>query len=52
MLADQKELTSSLITFKKEIQNATSPKGKMLQYEEKIYKIVIEECLTCEKIVE
>ncbi len=51
MLADQKKLTSSLITFKREIWNATLPKDKIPQYEKKIYKIIIKECSTYSKIV-
>ncbi len=52
ILVDQKELTPSLITFKREIRNAALPKGKMPQHEEKIHKIVIEECPTCGKMIE
>ena len=52
ILADQKKLTPSLITFKKEIQNAALPKGKMPQYTKEIYKIIIEECAIYGKIVE
>jgi len=52
MLADQKELTLSLITFKREIQNAASLKDKMPQHEEKIHKIIIEEYPTCGKMVD
>jgi len=51
MLVDQKELSPSLIIFKREICNAASPKGKMQQYEKKIHKIEIEECPTYNKMV-
>ncbi len=51
MLADQKELTPSLITFKRKIRNAALSKSKMLQHEEKIYKIVIEECSIYGKMI-
>ena len=51
MLVDQNELIPSLITFKREIHNTASPKSKMWQHEEKIYKIIIEECSTCDKMV-
>ncbi len=51
MLADQKKLIPSLITFKREIWNAASSKGKMLQHEEKIHKIIIEEYPTCRKMI-
>ena len=50
VLANQAELTSSLITFKKDIRRVTCKKGK--QPEHPIHKITIIECLTYRKIVE
>ena len=52
MLTDQKELIPLLIIFKREIRNVASLKSKMPQYEEKIHKIIIEECLTCGKMID
>ena len=51
-MAEQEELIPSLITFSRKIRAETSPKGKQPKYEEKIHKITIIECLTCEKMVE
>ncbi len=50
VLANQAELTPSLITFKKDIRRVTNKKGK--QPEHPIHKITIIECPTCEKMVE
>ncbi len=50
VLANQAELTLSLITFKRDIRRVTCKKGK--QREHPIYKITIIECPTCEKMVE
>ena len=50
VLANQAELTPSLITFKKDIRRVTCKKGKQSEYP--IHKITIIECLTCEKMVE
>ena len=50
VLANQAELTPSLITFKRDIRRVTSKKGK--QPEHPIYKITIIECPTCGKMVE
>src|SRR6266540_496642 len=50
VLANQAEVTSTLITFKKDIRRVTCKKGK--QPEHPIHKITIIECLTCEKMVE
>ncbi len=49
VLANQAKLTSSLITFKRDIRRVTCKKGK--QPEHLIHKITIIECPTCEKIV-
>src|SRR6266540_5297928 len=51
-MAEQKELTPSLITFSRKIRAETSPKRKQPKYEEKIYRITIIECPTYEKMVE
>src|SRR6266542_1993842 len=50
VLANQAELTPSLITFKRNIRRVTSKKGK--QTEHPIHRIIIIECLTCGKMVE
>src|SRR6266540_970195 len=50
VLANQAELTPSLITFKRDIRRVTCKKGK--QPEHSIYKITIIECPTCGKMVE
>ncbi len=50
VLANQAELTPSLITFKRDIRRVTNKKGK--QPEHPIHKITIIECPTCEKMVE
>src|SRR6266498_1127006 len=49
VLANQAELTSSLITFKRDIRRIICKKGKQLEYP--IHKIIIIKCLTCEKMV-
>src|SRR6266542_913337 len=51
-MAEQEELTPSLITFNRKIRAETSTKGKQPKYEEKIHKITIIECPTCGKMVE
>ncbi len=51
-MAEQKELTLSLITFRRKIRAETSPKGKQSKYEEEIHRITIIECPMCEKMVE
>ena len=51
-MAEQEELTPSLITFRRKIRAETLPKGKQPKYEEKIHRITIIECPTCGKIVE
>ena len=51
-IAEQEELTPSLITFRRKIRAETLPKGKQLKYEEEIYRITIIKCPTCEKMVE
>jgi len=51
-MAEQKELTPSLITFSRKIRAEMSPKGKQPKYKEKIYRIIIVECSTCEKMIE
>ncbi len=51
-MAEQEELTPSLITFSRKIRAEISPKGKQLKYEEKIHRITIVECSTCGKMVE
>src|SRR6266542_2970982 len=51
-MAEQEELTPSLITFSRKIRAETSPKGKQPKYEEKIYRITIVEYPTCGKMVE
>src|SRR6266540_280461 len=51
-MAEQEELTLSLITFKRKIRAETSPKGKQPKYEEEIHRITIMECPTCGKMVE
>ncbi len=50
VLANQAELTPSLITFKRDIRRVTSKKGK--QTEHPIHRITIIECPTCGKMVE
>ena len=50
VLANQVELTPSLITFRRDIRRITCKKGK--QPEHLIYKITIIECPTCGKMVE
>ena len=50
VLTNQAKLTSSLITFKRDIRRVTSKKGK--QTEHPIYRITIIECPTCGKMVE
>src|SRR6266545_5339106 len=50
VLANQAELISSLIIFKRDIRRVTCKKGK--QSEHPIYKITIIECPTCGKMVE
>ena len=49
VLANQAELTSSLIIFKRNIRRVTCKKSK--QPEHPIHKIIIIECPTCKKIV-
>src|SRR6266511_744449 len=49
VLANQVELTLSLITFKRDIRRVTSKKGK--QTEHPIHRITIIECPTCGKMV-
>ncbi len=49
VLANQAELTPSLITFKRDIRRVTCKKGK--QPEHSIYKITIIECPTYGKMV-
>jgi len=49
VLANQTELTPSLITFKRDIRRVTCKKGKQLEY--LIYKIIIIKCLTYEKMM-
>ena len=51
-MAEQEELTLSLITFRRKIRAETSPKGKQPKYEEEIYRITIIKCPTCGKMVE
>ncbi len=51
-MAEQEELTPSLITFSRKIRAETSPKGKQPKYEEEIHRITIIECPTCGKMVE
>ncbi len=51
-MAEQEELTPSLITFSRKIRAETSPKGKQPKHEEKIHRITIVECPTCGKMVE
>src|SRR6266498_3599714 len=50
VLANQVELTSSLITFRRDIRRVTCKKGKQPEY--LIHKITIIECPTCGKMVE
>ncbi len=50
-MTEQEELTPSLVTFSRKIKAETSPKGKQPKYEEKIHRITIVECPTCEKMV-
>ena len=50
VLANQAELTPSLITFKRNIRRVTCKKGK--QWEYPIHKIIIIECPTCGKMME
>ncbi len=50
-IAEQEELTPSLITFRRKIRAETLPKGKQPKYEEKIHRITIIECPTCGKMV-
>jgi len=50
VLANQAELTPSLITFKRDIRRVTSKKGKQLEHP--IHKITIIEYPICGKIVE
>ncbi len=50
VLANQVELTLSLITFKRDIRRVTYKKGKQPKYP--IHKITIIECPTCGKMVE
>jgi len=49
VLANQVELTSSLITFKRDIRRVTCKKEK--QPEHPVHKIIIIECSTCGKMV-
>ncbi len=49
VLANQAELTLSLIKFKRDIRRVICKKGKQSEYS--IYKIIIIECLTCGKMV-
>ncbi len=51
-MAKQEELILSLITFRQKIRAETLLKEKQPKYEEKIHRITIIECPTCEKIVE
>ncbi len=51
-MAEQEELTPSLITFRRKIRAEISPKGKQPKYEEEIHRITIIECPTCGKMVE
>ena len=50
VLANQVELTPSLITFRRDIKRVTCKKGK--QPEHPIHKITIIECPTCGKMME
>src|SRR6266498_1679767 len=49
VLANQAELTPSLITFKRNIRRVICKKGKQLKHP--IHKIAIIECPICEKMV-
>src|SRR6266542_1427156 len=48
----KKELTPSLIIFRRKVRAEISPKEKQPKYEEKIHRITIIECPTCGKMVE